>query len=579
MLSLALAVLAAALLTGPARAFDDPGVLTYAISTDVDSLDPDWAYDATSLFVVQQMYESLVDFDGPALDRFAPRLASVVPTRDNGFLSKDGLTYAFPIRGGVKFHDGAKMTADDVKYSLMRFMLTDRDGGQSSLLLEPLTGRRTVVGPDGKPDPVVFDLADQAVSVEGGAVVLRLQRPFAPLLSVLANCAQVVSKSYAAAHGGWNGRRETWAVLRDQPKEKTAYYASADGTGPFKLDRWDRELKTLTLLRNDGYWRSPASLAAARLLTVEEPKARRQMLESGEADVAQVDPRALPYFQAVPGAAVDTGLPLLEVNDVIFFNERIEPRDNQWIGSGRLDGQGITPDFFADALVRKAFAFAFDVDAYIRDGFHGAAKRAHGPIPQGLPGYAERQQGLPYSLEDSARAFQDAHGGDIWANGFLLPMAYPEGNTERHLACRVLQEGLAKVNPKFRVDCRGLEQSKLLDELRARRLSAFVYRWILDYPDSNNAVEPFLGSKGFFGAALGYSNPRADAMIASAAAETDPAKRTALYEELQALAIYDVPEIFTVATSGAIARRVKVLNWSHHPMQPYGSLYQVVKQR
>ena len=78
-------LLLAALLTAaaPARAAGDPATLTYAIASDVDSLDPGWAYDATSLFVIQQTYEGLVDFDGGSLDRFVPRLASVVPTREN----------------------------------------------------------------------------------------------------------------------------------------------------------------------------------------------------------------------------------------------------------------------------------------------------------------------------------------------------------------------------------------------------------------------------------------------------------------------------------------------------------------
>ena len=564
------------------RAAEDPHTLTYALSTDFDSLDPAWAYDATSQFVIQQMYEGLVDFDGSAVDRFVPRMASVVPTRANGFLSADGMTYAFPLRGGVKFHDGAIMTAQDVKYSLLRFLLTDREGGPSALLLEPLIGRRTVVGSDGLPDPEAFELADKAVSIEGGAIVLRLQKPFAPLLSVLAGFAPVVSKAYVAARGGWDGRRETWTAAWNVPKEKAALYGGEDGTGPFKLAGWDRPLRRLTLARNDAYWRSPAQLAGAVLVTVEEPKARRRMLETSEADVAQVDPRSLPYFQAVPGAVVDAGLPLLETNSVIFFNFKIDARDNPWLASGKLDGQGIPPDFFADREVRTAFAFAFDYDSYIRDGFQGAAVRARGPIPKGL-GYTldshatANQRGLPYSLDEAAKAFRAAHGGDIWANGFLLPMAYPEGNPDRRLACRLMADGLAKVNPKFRVDCRGISQTKLLDELVAHRLSSFVYRWALDYPDPHNAVEPFLHSTGFFGSALSYSNPRADAMVEEAAAESDPNQRRKEYSELEALALYDVPAIFTVDTTGALARRVKVQNWVYNPMQSYGMLYEVTK--
>jgi peptide/nickel transport system substrate-binding protein len=571
-------IVAMAAVAAPARADNDPTTLTYALSSDFDSLDPAWAYDATSLFVIQQMYEGLVGFDGASVDRFQPLAASVVPTAANGFLSNNGLSYAFPIRRGVKFHDGTAMTPQDVKYSLLRFMLTDRSGGASSLLLEPLTGRKTVLGPDGKPDQEVYDAVDEAVSIEGNAVVLRLQKPFAPLLSVLAGFAPVVSKAYAAAHGGWDGRKETWASFYDVSRDKAALFAGEDGTGPFKLASWDRDLKRLVLARNETYWRSPPQLARVVLLTVEEPKLRRQLLESGGADVAQLDQHALPYFQAVPGAVVDAGLPLLQADNVILFNEKIETRDNPWIGSGKLDGQGIPPDFFADAEVRKAFAFAFDYDGYIREGFQGAAVRARGPIPIGMSGYGSiAQRGLPYSLDESEKAFRLVHGGDIWNNGFLLPLEYPEGNSDRRLACRFLADGLAKVNAKFRVDCRALPQTKLLEELRARRLGAFVYRWILDYPDPHNAVEPFLHSTGFFASALSYSNPRADAMIETAAAETDPNQRKTEYGELQALALYDVPEIFTVETNGLLARRAKIQNWIHNPIQPYGSLYEVTK--
>jgi peptide/nickel transport system substrate-binding protein len=565
----------------PARA-DDPHTLTYALASDVESLDPDWAYDATSQFAIQQIYEGLVGYDGAAIDHFIPRIASVVPSPANGFLSADGMTYAFPLRGGVKFHDGSTMTAEDVKYSLLRFLLTDRVGGPSALLLEPLIGRRTVAGADGRPDPEVFELVDKAVSIEGGAIVLRLRSPFAPLLSVLAGFAPVVSKAYVAAHGGWDGRRETWMASWNVPKEKAALYAGDAGTGPFKLASWDRELKRLTLARNDAYWRAPARLAGAVLDTAEEPKTRRSLLESGEADVAEVDPHSLPYFQAVKGVVVDTGLPLLATNSVIFFNFKIDARDNPWLGSGRLDGQGIPPDFFADLEVRKGFAFAFDYDGYIREGFQGAAERARGPIPKGLdylmPSHATADQsGLPYSLDESAKAFRGARGGEIWASGFLLPIAYAEGNPDRRLACRLLADGLAKVNPKFRVDCRGISSEKLSDEMRAHRLSSFIGVWSLDYPDPHNAVEPFLHSTGVFASVLSYSNPRADAMVEQAAAESDPNERKKEYSELEALAIYDVPEIFTVETTGALARRAKVQNWVYNPIQSYGNLYEVVK--
>lgn len=573
-----LALAAAALILAlPAKAEDDPRALTYVMAADVDTLDPAWAYDAASLFVVSQVYETLIAYEGASVDRFEPRAASVVPTRSNGFISKDGLSYAFPLRSGIRFHDGSLMTPEDVKYSLMRFLLTDREGGPSSLLLEPLLGRATVRGPGGRPDPAAFDELDRAVGLEAGALVLRLKKPFAPLISVLAGFAPIVSRSFTAKSGGWDGSKAAWISHWNPAKEKAALHDRACGTGPFKLEAWDREGKRLLLSRHDAYWRKPAALSIVRLQTVESARERRAVVMKAGADVVQVEGRDLAGFKDLAGLDIDGDTPAMEVQNVILFNLAAAAADNPWLGSGKLDGEGVTPDFFADAELRKAFALSFDADAYIREAYGGRAERARGPIPKGLPGYAARQAPWPYSLEQAAAAFKRARNGEVWEKGFLLAFAYGEGLGERRLACRVLKDGVAKVNPKFRVDCRPTAQSRLLDEFRARRLPIFAFRWVLDYPDPHNAVHPFLHSKGYFAERLGYSNPRADELIESAAVETDPSKRKALYAELQALAVYDAPQIYTVDASNALVRKAKVRGWISNPIFPYGSLYEVNK--
>lgn len=573
MTRLAFAVLLALSCVPDARASSDPSVLDYALASDVDTLDPHWGYDAVSLFVVDQVYETLIDFKGDSLDVFEPRLASVVPSVANGFLSRDGLTYAFPLRTGAKFHDGSTVTAADVKYSLMRFLLLDREAGPSALLLYGLLGVRST---SELPPDQIFAFADKVISAEGGSVVLRLQRPFAPLMGILANFAHVVSKSHVVAGGGWDGRKDTWVKHRNPAKEKAALYARANGTGPFRLESWDRAGKRIALVRNEDYWRKPASLARVNLIALSNSLERRKKLAEGLIDAAFVERRYLGQFQGLPGVVVTDGLPALEAQNTILFNQKIETKENPWLGSGRL-GDGVPPDFFADVETRKAFAFAFDYDAFIIEGYRSKAIQARGPIPAVLFGYNERQKPWPFSPYQSEGAFKRARNGEVWEKGFSLSMAYTEGNSERRLACRLLKEGVEKVNPKFRVECRALPASRLLDELRARRLPALVYRWILDYPDPHNAVEPYLHSRGYFASLLGYANPRADAMIDAAAAEIDPAKRKALYRELQALSIFDAPAIFTADSYNIVVRREKVQGWLYHPIQPYGTLYEVTK--
>ena len=81
------------------RASNDPSTLDYGLAADVDTLDPHWGYDAVSLFIVDQVYETLIDFKGESLDTYEPRIATVVPTLENGFQQDFGLFAAARERG------------------------------------------------------------------------------------------------------------------------------------------------------------------------------------------------------------------------------------------------------------------------------------------------------------------------------------------------------------------------------------------------------------------------------------------------------------------------------------------------
>ncbi len=106
------------------------------------------SYDTFSGEIVQNVYETLVFYDGGATDKFVPQLA------ESWTVSEDGKTWVFKIRKGVKFHSGAEMTPSDVAYSFQRGIL---QGGTSSpqwLLTEPFFGAgvddiAAVVDPEG----------------------------------------------------------------------------------------------------------------------------------------------------------------------------------------------------------------------------------------------------------------------------------------------------------------------------------------------------------------------------------------------------------------------------------------------
>ena len=560
-----------------AQPVKNPDTLVYAITGDVDSLDPHWEFDAVSQEVDYQLYETLIFFHGASVDQFEPMLATNVPTHENGFLSSDGLEYRFPIRKGVRFHDGSLLTPEDVKYSFMRFLLMDRASGPSYLLLEPILGVSSTLGEDGKPDERLWDAADRAVSVEGGAVVLRLQKPYAPLLSILASWPPVVSKKWVVAHGGWDGRKQTWLKFRDPAKDQTPLYDQADGTGPFMLERWDKQNEQVILARNDRYWRAPARLDHVVFRTVADQNTRRLMLQNGDVDAVVGDREYLPQFAGIPGVTVQDDLPLLEVHDAFVYPLDINLEGSPYVGSGRLDGDGIPADFFKDIDVRKGFAYAFDYDAYIRDGYRGKAQQARGPIPAGVFGYNPRQPVYSHDLQRAERHFRKAFGGRLWDTGFRFTLTYMEGAADRRLACQILKKNVESLNPKFRVDVRGVLWSTWLSQWSARRIPMANARWALDYPDPDSAVVPFLSADGYYAKVQGYDNPRADRYIDDARREPDRDRRRQDYYELQAIAYADAPQLYTVDTYFFDVRRSWVQGWYYNPIVLYGYLYPVYK--
>jgi len=344
----------------PADSAPDQETYVHAGISDVTTLDPAWAYDSTSLAVIENLYEPLLGYKGSSLTEFEPLIASKVPSKDNGLISRDGLTYTFPIRKGVKFHQGGEVTPEDVRYSLLRFLLTDRAGGPSSVLFYQLAGRPSTRdrGTGGIVDEV-YDKIDKAVRVRGDSVVIKLNRPFSPLLSVLASWAPTVSKAWCARHGAWDGSRKNWTKHNNPRKEDSPLYDRANGTGPFQLELWDKGKKELSLARFDGYWRGPAKLKRAVVKCVEDFQTRRLMLVSGDADSIYADHLQLPLLGNIRGARILGDLPSIDMRPTVFFVLHAEPKDNPYLGSGKLDGKGIPPDFFSDIDVRKGFGERF----------------------------------------------------------------------------------------------------------------------------------------------------------------------------------------------------------------------------
>jgi peptide/nickel transport system substrate-binding protein len=352
----------------------NPGTFTMLHKADVISLDPAWHFDGASMQAVVKLYEKLIVFAGEGVTEFEPILAAEVPTEENGLITMEddgSVTFSFPIREGVQFHNGGVMTPEDVKYSFLRFLLMDRSGGGTYVLMPSLTGGPSSVEAlatslagvetfeevDDAGLSATFDFLDQAITVNGNNVEFHLPRPYAPFMSVLAGSwpDRIVDKSWVIEQGGWPGTAETWVDYHDPAAGDTVLYENANGTGPFKLVSWDRTNKEVILERFDDYWGGPVALEKVIIRHVPEWSTRKLVLEAGDADWVDTDFAVLPQLEGMAGVKVIGELPT-NYNRVLHFHWNVAGENNPAIGSGQLDGEGIPPDFFSNIDVRKGFA-------------------------------------------------------------------------------------------------------------------------------------------------------------------------------------------------------------------------------
>lgn len=539
--------------------------LVVAHKGEMESLDPVYSYDGVTHGLLINVYDTLLKFKGSSLTELEPSLSTQVPSKENGLISADGRTYTFPIRKGVKFHDGTELTPEDVRYSLLRFMLSDVSGGPSSLLLEPILGVSATRDENGN-ITVDFQEAAQAVRVEGDKVVVTLKRPFAPFLSIVARWSYVVSKNWAVSRGAWDGTEATWKQFNNFSKDTSPFFAASNGTGPFKVARWDIAAKRLTLVSNENYFAGAPKLKIIHLMTVDEPSTLRLMLETGDADVAEISTKFAAQLKGNPAVTVYDNLPRLRTDPVIFFTLDINMQANPDVGSGRLDGQGIPSDFFADKDLRKGFEYAFDYEAFLQESMEGRGEMAIGPAPAGLVNYDDGFKRYHFDLEKAKAHFQKAWNGQVWEKGFKFTITYNTSGDMRQIASEILKRNVESLNPKFQIDLRGVTWPAFLEKTAKRQMPMWARGWVADYADAHNFYFPFIHSQGRYALSQGYQNPLADKLIEKAVSETNLSKRNLLYRQVHNFMHEDAMQIYTVHPTGLWAMRSTVKNFVDNPV-------------
>ncbi|NOU97846.1 hypothetical protein GC093_32140 [Paenibacillus sp. LMG 31456] len=209
------------------------GILKFAQSAEPTTLDPYiWSIiNDRNGFI--QIFNSLMEYDPKTLQ---PVPGIVKETK----LSEDGLTYDLIIVSDVMFHNGKKMTSDDVKYSLDRAMA--KEAARTSTLLKSI-----------KEVKVVDDTH---------------------LKVILSNKDSLLLDAFV----------EVFVTPNDPSISHSNHPV---GTGPFIFDKWNRNEK-IVLKKNPNYWKKGLPyLDGMEIVTIPDAEVKLLQLINGQVDVIE----------------------------------------------------------------------------------------------------------------------------------------------------------------------------------------------------------------------------------------------------------------------------------------------------
>jgi oligopeptide transport system substrate-binding protein len=243
--------------TGDEKAGTAAKVIRYSITNEPPTLDPQLVNSMYGATLDYHLYEGLMrNNDG-----------TVEPACAESYdLSKDGLTYTFHLRPGLKWSDGVDLTANDFVYGIQR--LCDPATASPSSFMGGIVKNATKVMNGELP---VSDLGVKAI--DSSTVEITLENPAGYFLGVLSTsgyypCRQDLVEKYG----------KDFAADAD----KAAY------NGPFTLTSWEHAA-TLTFTKNESYWNKDiVKLSGLEISVVTDPNTALGLYEAGDLDFVEI---------------------------------------------------------------------------------------------------------------------------------------------------------------------------------------------------------------------------------------------------------------------------------------------------
>jgi len=485
-----------------------PGILIVAKPGDAVKLDPADITDSQSAQVTENIFDTLVEYrDGSTA--IQPALA------ESWEMSKDGKTWIFHLRHGVRFHDGTPFNADAVVFNFDRQMnLKNRYHADGQFIYW-----QTMWG--GYPGRI-----DRIKALDPYRITIHLTEPVAPFLANLAMFPFAISSPSAIRKWGAD------------------YFKHPVGTGPFRFALWE-EKERIILEANPDYWGGAPKIERLVFQPIADDTSRRLELERGT-----IDFMVAPHPDDVKTLETDPGITVLKAPGMnvayLAMNCQKPPFDK--------------------VSIRQAIRYAINKPRIIRELYQGLAIPAVNPMPPMMLGYAKALRDYPYDPEKAKKLLRD----NGFPNGFRTALWYLPINRdympEPKAVAEAIQSDLHGVG--IEANLLTFDWGTYLDKVSMGEHAMALFGWVGDNGDPDNFLYALLDKDNAKKPAQNvafYANEQVHNFLTKAEQVEDSPSRAMFFDKAERIIYEESPWVPIAHAEQVAAFKKEIQGFELHP--------------
>ena len=391
--------------------------------------------------------------------------------------SEDGLTLTAKLKQGVKFHNGADFTAEDVKYTFER-LFRPKTGAYTTYMYDIIEGAKEMIA--GEAD----ELSGLEI-VDDYTVAFHVTTPYASFLQNLGLSFVGIFPHEACEEAGTD-----WGID-----------GNLIGTGPYKFVSGDSS--KIVLEKNEEYHGGEPALDRVEVSFIDDNNTKVMSFVNGEVDACDLDSSLLDQYKD---------------------DEQVSPHITYFDTLGTyFMVLNLKDEAFQDVRVREALSLAINREEFVETMLAGAGVPAFGFLAPGIPGnLQDTREVFPYDPERAKQLLEEAGAKDI---SFTATCASSSVST----MLTAIQSYWKEIGVSMEIE--QIDGGVYSSDQAAGNLQCVLQSWFPLYANADNNMYTFFYSSVAATKSSFYDNPEFDALMDEARTTLDDDARADLYRQ------------------------------------------------